>query len=463
MFRRSLITFFVLFVSLWFMIGAQQVSLAIPQAKLEEALKQHIHYSDNEVNHIGYIAINDRDSAINQATWLYVKQALDYYKKHKPIFIILELNTPGGEVFAAERIADALKEMDTQEGVPVVAFINNWAISAGAMLAYSCRFITVVKDSSMGAAEPVYAGQEGQMVTASEKVNSAIRADFANRAAFFDRNPLIAEAMVDKEMILVIRDNKVVKLDAENQIRTAEPHPDIVVSPKGKLLTLTSELMIEYGVADLLLPPQRVEAITPEEVEKGEWAASQMLLFHASFFDKIPHAIVDAYKVDWKTKFFAFLASPVVSSLLFMGLLVGAYIEISSPGVGFAGTLAGTCLFLIILSSFSLELANWLELILFLTGLMIVLVELFVLPTAGLLGVVGVILLIVGLFGMMLPIGSAGYEYDTKTLNAAGEYLVNRLAWLSGALLLSIGIMVALTKYVLSWLCRVQSAGPQRA
>lgn len=427
----------------------EEVPFAISPNSLEEKLKKHIHFSSQALNRVGYIAINDRDSAINQATWLYVKQALDYYKKNKPIFIILELNTPGGEVFAAERIADALKEMDTQENVPIVAFINNWAISAGAMLAYSCRFITVVKDGSMGAAEPVYAGQEGQMVTASEKVNSALRADFANRAGFFDRNPLIAEAMVDKQLILVIRHNKIVKLETENQIRTSGPNPDIILSPKGKLLTLTAEQMVEYGVADQLLLPAKLDPITPEEREKGEWPAKRMLLFQEPFFDQIPQAVVDAYKTDWKTKFFAFLASPIVSSLLFMGLLVGAYIEISSPGISFAGGLAAVCLFLIILSSFALELANWLELIIFLTGLLIVLVELFVLPTAGVLGIVGVIMLLGGLIGMMLPIGSVSFEYDTKTLNAAGEYFINRMIWLCGALLVSVGIIVVLARYVL--------------
>lgn len=432
----------------------EDFSFAISASGLEEKLKKHIHFNPKEPNTVGYIAINDRDSAINQATWLYVKQALDYYKKNKPSFIILELNTPGGEVFAAERIADALKEMDTQENVPVVAFINNWAISAGAMLAYSCRFITVVKDGSMGAAEPVYAGQEGQMVTASEKVNSALRADFANRASFFDRNPLIAEAMVDKNLILVIRHNKIVKLETENQIRTSGPDPDIVLSPKGKLLTLTAEQMLDYGVADLLLFPAKVEPITPEEKEKGKWPASRMLLFQQPFFDKIPQAFVDEYKADWKTKFFAFLASPIVSSLLFMGLMVGAYIEISSPGIGFAGVLAAVCLALIILSSFALELANWLELIIFLTGLLIVLVELFVLPTAGLLAIVGIILMLGGLFGMMLPINSVDFEYDTKTLNAAGEYFFNRLIWLCGALLVSVGVIVILARYVLAGFSR---------
>lgn len=148
-------------------------------------LSQFIKFNPEGSNVVGRIVIDDRTSGISQATWIYVKEALEFYKKNRPIFIILELNTPGGEVYAAQQISDALKEMDVQEKIPVVAYINNWAISAGAMLAYSSRFIGTVKDGSMGAAEPVLQGEGGKMESASEKVNSAIRTDFANRASFF--------------------------------------------------------------------------------------------------------------------------------------------------------------------------------------------------------------------------------------------------------------------------------------
>ena len=132
-----------------------------------------------------------------------------------------------------------------------------------------------------------------------------------------------------------------------------------------------------------------------------------------------------------------------------MGLIIGAYIELNNPGLTLPGTVAATSLFLIILSSFSLEIANWLELILLLTGLMFILVELFLLPTFGLLGIIGVVFFIVGLFAMLLPgLDSVSFEYDTKTLNAAGHYFFQRLAWLSGALILSFLIIAILARYV---------------
>lgn len=431
--------------------GAQPIDLKpIPASVVDKSLSEHIKYNPNGPNVIGRIAINDRGSSISQATWIYIKNALEYYKKNKPIFIILELNTPGGEVFAAENISDALKEMDTQWGVPVVAVINNWAMSAGAMLAYSSRFIAVTKDASMGAAEPIIQDTTGSTTQASEKVNSALRADFANRAKFFGRNPYIAEAMVDKDLILVIRHGKVIKLDNENQIRYTGPEPDVILSPKGKLLTLNAEQLMDLGVADILLPPKSFELITPQEKEKGKWAFSKELLSQNSFFAAIPQASVDVYEMDWKTKFFALLAHPMVQSALFLGMLLGFYIEINNPGVALPGIIAVACLFLIILSSFSQEIANWLEVIFVVVGLGIILVELFVLPTFGVLGILGIALFLIGIFSLMLPgLGSVSFEYDTKTFNAAGEAFLQRLSWLSATFIVAMAIMALIGRYLM--------------
>jgi len=428
----------------------KQAAETAPIASLVRSpqFEQYIKYNPQGKNSIGWISLADRNAEISQGTWLYVKKALDYYKEHKPIFIVLELNSPGGEVFSAEKISDGLKEIDTQYNIPVICFIDNWAMSAGALIAYSCRFIAVVKDSAMGAAEPLTVSGE-KVEVASEKVNSALRADFANRAAFFGRNGNLAEAMVDKDTILVLRHGAIIKLDSEDQIHKTGPDPDIIVSHKGKLLTLNSEQLMKYGVADLYLPPEKLPPITPAEKEAHTWPANKTLLFTSPFFAKIPEATIDAYGMDWKTQFFVLLANPVVQSALFLGLMLGLYMEISSPGFGFAATLAATCLFLITLSSFALEIASWLELIFLLTGLAIILVELFVLPTFGLLGFIGILLFFVGLFGMMLPgASSAGFEFDTKTFNAAGQVFFERLAWLCGTLLLAFGIILVLSRYL---------------
>lgn len=421
----------------------------IPLGVFEKELENHIHVNPSGANVVGHIFIGGHGEEINQSTWLYVKKALDYYKKSQPIFVILELNTPGGEVFSAQNISDALKELDTQSDIPVVAYINNWAISAGAMLAYSSRFIVVAKDASMGGAEPVFEGSEGGLTTASEKINSVIRTDFANRAAFFGRNPLIAEAMVDKDMILVVRDGQVVKLDNDSQIRTQGPKPDQLLSAKGKLLTLNAEQLLALGVVDLMIPPTKLEPLTEAEAMSGRWPARKSALFQQPFFNTIPDVTIDSFQMDWKMRFFALLGSPFVSSLLVLGLIVGFYLEVTNPGGGVPGAVAAVCLLLITISSFSLEIANWLELILLLTGICIILIELFVLPTFGLLGFVGIALFLVGLVGMIIPgVGAVGFEFNTFSLNAAGEVFLERLGWLCGTLLLATLIIIFLLRYL---------------
>ena len=223
----------------------------------------------------------------------------------------------------------------------------------------------------------------------------------------------------------------------------------MIISPKGKLLTLNASELIKYGVADLILQPAKLVPITGEEEAKGQWPADKTLLFTYPYFKNIVHATIDEYQMDWKTRFFVFLAQPAVSSILFLGLMIGFYMEMSTPGFGLAGTVAVTCLFFIILSSLSLQIASWLELILLLAGISILFVEVFVLPTFGLLGFIGIVFFLAGLFGMMLPgIGQMSFEFDTQTFNAAGEFVLERLAWLCGALLIGLGVIVALARYL---------------
>lgn len=418
-------------------------NLAVSPEALNQSLEQHISYTETGPNTVGHIYVGGHETQIGQGTFIYIRKALDYFRDEvKPIFIILELDTPGGQVFAAQKISDALKEIDTQYDIPVVAVVNNWAISAGAMLAYSCRYIAAVKDASMGAAAPVT--QTGEAT--SEKVNSAIRADFANRAAYFDRNPLIAEAMVDADLVLVVRDGKVVDLSKDEDILAT----DEVITKKGKLLTLNSQQMLELGVSDLRLLPVKLVPISDEQKEKGEWAATQELLFTSPFFKAIPNAVIKSYKMDWKTQFFAFLGSPIVTSILFLGLLIGFYMEMSTPGFGFPGIIGLVCLGLIILSSFALEAAGWLEFIFLGVGVALILVELFVLPGFGITGIIGIILAVGALFVLLLPgIGQIDFDFDTQTLNAAGEFIFERVVWLAGAVVVGVITIALLAKYVM--------------
>lgn len=365
-------------------------------------------------NKIGVLEI-ERDHPIDQSTFLYVKFALDYFKKEKVDFVFLKLDTPGGEVFSAVKIAQMLIKIDKEEHIPVVAFIDNWALSAGALLAYSCRFIGITGTANMGAAEPVIAGADGNMETASEKIISALRSEIANLAKIYGRNPLIAEAMVDKDLILVQRKGEILQLKSDEEIKKN----DKIISLQGKLLSLNADELINYHIAD--------------------FEASD--LFQEPFFGSIPEKKFLTYD-DWKIDFFSFLSHPAVSSLLLLGLILGIYLELSHPGFGVPGAFAVSCLALILLSSFAAEAIHWLELIILALGFLFLALEIFVIPGFGVVGIFGIVLTLWGLFALMLP-SLEGIQW-----NLWFDIILYHLAWLSGSLLASIVLIACCMRYL---------------
>ncbi len=375
-----------------------------------------IHYNPQGPNKIGTLYLG-KDHPIDQSTLLYVKFSLDHFKKEGVCCVVLKLNTPGGEVFAALKIVELLKSLDKQDHIPVIAYIDNWAISAGAMLAYSCRYIGITEAASMGAAEPVLMGEEGKMESAPEKMNSALRAEFANLASLWSRNPDLAEAMVDKDIILVLREGKIVRLDDETQIRLKGSSPDTIISNKGKLLTLNTDQMEKYGVSD--------------------FTADDLATY--PFFAEIPGKEWVSY-TNWKIDFFALLLHPAVVSVLTMGILLGIYLEVQNPGLTFPIIMGLSCLALVLLGKFSMETIGWLEGIMLGAGLVLVLLELFVLPTFGLLGIVGIILALAGFITLTLP------HFDQVTFfphwNLAAEAVIQHLAWICCTLVIS-GVIIA--------------------
>lgn len=378
----------------------------------QEGERFDIRIDQSGENRIGYLKIG-REHPIDTSTFLYVKFALEAFKQEGVIFILLDLDTPGGEVFAATQIAQLLLKVESEMGIPVVAFIDNWALSAGAMLAYSCRYIGISNTASMGAAEPVLVDQEGNVAAASEKINSALRSEMINLARAYGRSPLLAEAMVDKDVILVMRGGALVKLQTVAQILET----DQIISGEGKLLTLTAEQLLTFGIASF----------------------ESKSLFEVPFFAAIPHRQVLPYE-DWRIGFFAFLSHPAIASLLFMGLLLGVYMEITHPGFGIPGALAIGCLALMLVSGFAVQAIHWVEIIFLVLGVVFLALELFVIPGFGIIGVLGILMTVGGLFALTLP-SFQGMDLSFSEWSAAWDVLLSRLAWLSGALIVSIALI----------------------
>ena len=209
---------------------------------------------------------------------------------------------------------------------------------------------------------------------------------------------------------------------------------------------MRAEQLIDLGVVDFEVPLSTSLQVTEKEHKAGTWSAKKAAIFQEPYLAQIPNAFIISHK-DWRIDFFTILSHPVVASLLLMGLIVGLYIEINTPGFGFPGSIALGCLALILLSSFASHAINWIEIIILVAGLILLALELFVIPGFGITGILGILLTIIGLFALMLPGISKLNIFDLDTFRLVGMTFIERLAWLCGALVFSIIVIVLLAKF----------------
>ncbi|NGQ94120.1 nodulation protein NfeD [Brevibacillus sp. SYP-B805] len=255
--------------------------------------------------------------------------------------VILDIDTPGGEVEAAGNIGQLVR----QAPMDVVAFIDNKAFSAGTYIALNADKIAMTPGSSMGAATPV--DRVGN--AASIKMISAWSDQMVAAAKLNNRNTDIARAMVEIDMDL----------------------PPL--KKKGTVLSLDADLAKQVGYADLLV-------------------ADRTELEHALGLEQ---AQVSEIQPTVGEKIARFVTSPYVMSVLFIIGLVGIAVEIFHPGFGVAGAIGIASFALYFFGHYVAGFANWIHIALFLLGIVMVFLELF-LP-GGIVGGIGFVSLISGL------------------------------------------------------------------
>lgn len=257
--------------------------------------------------------------------------------------VIIEMDTYGGAVDAADDIRTAILNSD----IPVWVFIENNAASAGAFIAIACDQIYMKPGGIMGAATVV--GADGEKV--DEKYQSFMRAKMRETAVQNGRNPSIAEAMVDGSVSV----------------------PG--VNDSGKVVSLTSEEALRVGFSD------------------GTFNSLDELL-SAKDLQEAEQVVFDSGGVKSMVLFFL---RPEVSGILLSVILLGIFFELQSPGLGLPGLAALIAAILFFIPSYLEGLALYWEILLFLVGLGLLAVEIFVLPGFGIAGIAGGILMLLSL------------------------------------------------------------------
>jgi len=329
-----------------------------------------------------YVAYIDTEIGLGLAP--YISRVISEAEQNSADAIVFKINTFGGRVDAATQIKDAI----LSSKVLTIAFINNRAISAGALIALSCNKIVMVPGSSIGAATVV--DETGQKV--GEKYQSYMRSEMRSTAEKNGRRTDIAEGMVDERVVVE------------------------GLSDSTTLITLTSEEAHKYLIADTVLT-----------------SFNELL----SAFD-LKNAEEVSITSNWAEDVVKFLNNPIISSILIMIGFFGLMAEIKTPGWGVAGTTGLIALTLFFGSSYILQLASILEILLFVVGLVLLLAEIFVIPGFGIAGISGIILIFASIFLSLL--GSEPF-IDMHAISIA-------IIQLSGAMLFALVGMFFLVKYL---------------
>lgn len=267
----------------------------------------------------------------------YVARSIREAQAAGAVAAYLDIDTPGGRIDAAERIADDVRAAR----IPVYAFVNPRAYSAGALIAISSNGIYMRPGAVIGAATPV----DGQGTKAPEKMVSAMRAEFRSVAEQRGLDPKLAEAMVDENVEI----------------------PGVV--KKGQLLTLSTSEAVRLKFA---------------KAQVADEAALLTAIGH-------PGARVVSTEPNWAEGVVRFLTNPLVAPLLLSLGILGLVFEIKTGAFGIGGLLGLISLGLFFGSSFILGLAGWEEVLLLGLGMIALAVEVFVIPGFGVAGIVGIL------------------------------------------------------------------------
>jgi membrane-bound serine protease (ClpP class) len=251
-------------------------------------------------------------------------------------YVMLDLNTYGGAVNAADSIRAAILRCE----IPVVAYINMQAASAGALISIACDSIYMKTGSSIGAATVV--DQTGKVMP--DKYQSFMRGMMRSTAQANGRDPHIAESMTD----------------------TAD------------VLSMTPVEAMEVGYC--------------EGICESEYEVAQKVVGDGTFIIKNMED-----DMTWLDKVIQFLLNPLLQSIFMMMIIGGIFVEIRTPGIGLPLLTAIAGALLYFAPGYLGHLVSYWEILLFVVGLVLIAMEIFVIPGFGVCGVTGIIAVVVSL------------------------------------------------------------------
>ena len=281
------------------------------------------------------------DGDIDAAAQRMVVLGLEKATEKDADYVLLDMNTYGGAVNAADSIRTAILRYEK----PVIVYVNMQAASAGALISIACDSIYMRTGSSIGAATVV--DQTGGVMP--DKYQSFMRGMMRSTAKATGRDPQVAESMVDT----------------------------------AGVLSLTPDEAVQVGYC---------EGIYDSEIEVAKAVTGGNPFI-------IRNMEEDLTLLD---KLIQLLLNPLLRSIFMMMIVGGIFVEIRTPGIGLPLLTAIVGALFYFAPAYLGHLVSYWEILLFAIGLILIAAEIFVLPGFGVCGISGIIAVVVSLVFAMI-------------------------------------------------------------
>jgi len=470
---------------IWLSLAALILVLPIRSslAKLEVAAT-HPSISPAAIGPFDKALIIPIEDEITEITHDSIERRLERVEAEGIPLVIFELDTPGGALGPTLDICKMIREL-RDDDVATYAWINKDAYSAGTIIALATDGIVMARNATIGDCQPI-------MITGGGA--SAIPEDIKAKAT----SPLLAElrhsardggypldmvlALIRPEMQIFwventeTRERRFVDRSGRNRLfgvadladddgddeykdekgRTwrkkkkkaeVEPIPDSRSTTAWRYVTETPELgeVSQPIVSDKELLTMR----TKEAVAYGFSKATLNDVKDVKTYFNVT-GMIDKQEYTWMETIVAWLASPMVRGVLFLLMMLGAYAEFQTPGLGLPGTVALIALVLFLGAPYMAGFTVTWEIVAIVLGVALLSIELFVIPGFGVAGISGIVLLMIGLVASFVPAEPSFDEdwFRMPSLPMTYDYLRNGLYAMAAGMTGAIVGMVLIAKYM---------------
>lgn len=324
--------------------------------------------------------------------------------------VILDIYSPGGFTYVTFELMDMIMEA---EDVETVAFVDREAISGAALMSLACDKIVMLPGATIGDAGEIVMGEDGAFRYTEAKSRSFLAQKVRTAAERTGRPVALAEKMTDKDMVVFEATHKTdgtIRYFSEEEWKSFKEADDwdkgkpVFEAIEEKFFTAAGTRAVELGFADMTIEKRAdlaaaLGVIAPIPIKAWTGFDTAVLILN--------------------TKVVAFL-------LIVIGLIALVF-ELSAPGVSIGGLISAVCFGLFFWSRFLGGTAGWLEVTLFVLGLLFIAAEVFVIPGFGVAGIGGIVLTLTALVmasrRFTMPDGGQDYSgLGSDVLTVAGAF-----------------------------------------